>query len=184
MTREIDAAAITASLAQNVFTLVMGYLDFDPDPIYFHTGVGTLTWDGNDYLGVGGFGKISNIQEDLDTGSHGMTLALSGVDTDNISIALNTYYQGRLAIIYLAFLNEDFQLAIDPMILFQGRMDNMVFDIGKEAEIQLNVESPEADWDKPAVSRYNNADQQARFPGDKGLEFVEQSVRKEITWGA
>ena len=48
----------------------------------------------------------------------------------------------------------------------------------------LTVESRFAAWDRPLVRRYNNADQQTRYPGDKGLEFVEQTAEKQIVWGA
>jgi len=39
------------------------------------------------------------------------------------------------------------------------------------------------DWERPRIRRYNNADQQVAFTGDKGFEFVPQMVEKELIWG-
>ena len=45
------------------------------------------------------------------------------------------------------------------------------------------VESRLADWERPRVSRYTDADQQQRFPGDLGCRFAPQMVEKELVWG-
>ena len=41
-----------------------------------------------------------------------------------------------------------------------------------------------AAWDKPQPRRYNNSSQQSRYPGDLGLQFIEQATYKTVIWGA
>jgi len=36
---------------------------------------------------------------------------------------------------------------------------------------------------QPDTRRYTDADQQSRFPGDKGLEYVPSMQDKQIVWG-
>ena len=83
---------------------------------------------------------------------------------------------------FLAFLDDDYQIIEDPMLAFRGRIDTQDISLGKEANIAVNIESRLIDWERPRVRRYTNEDQQDLHSGDKGLEFVSQMVEKEITW--
>jgi hypothetical protein len=68
--------------------------------------------------------------------------------------------------------------------VFTARMDQMTLDEGPETcTIQLTVENILVDLERPRVARYTNNDQQSRFPGDRGFEFVESLQTKEIFWG-
>ena len=62
-------------------------------------------------------------------------------------------------------------------------MDTMEFTEGDTGELTLNVEREFSQWDKPVVRRYTNADQQARYAGDRFFEFVEQMADKTVYWG-
>ena len=59
----------------------------------------------------------------------------------------------------------------------------MNITLGQQGTIEVVCRSRLADWDNPRVRRYNNQTQQALYPGDLGLEFVEQATEKEIFWG-
>jgi len=183
MARDLTTAVTTASTASTLKTVTMVNLQFDSTPIYVHTGVGTITYDGNDYLGVGGLGKVTPIKESSDLEVTRVILELSGIDASNISVALNQQYQGRVATIYQAFLDSDYTLIADPVVVFKGTMDNQIINLGNTAKVEVAVISLLEDWQKARIRRYNNEDQQNLYPGDKGLEFVEQVVEKEIFWG-
>jgi hypothetical protein len=47
----------------------------------------------------------------------------------------------------------------------------------------MQTQTPVAAWDRAQGLRYNNATQQSLYPGDRGLEYVEQSTDKQIYWG-
>lgn len=184
MARDIHADAITASQQPTVIPVLMVNLDFTSGAFRAHTGVGTITYSGNPYYGLGQVGKITALEEDIEFSASGIKVILSAVDPSLVSVALNTHYQGRTGIVYLALLDEDTMVIEgEPCIIFQGRMDNMNIKMGLEATIELSIENVLRDWDRPRVRRYNNADQQAFYPADKGLEFVGQAAEKSIYWG-
>lgn len=183
MAREIHATTVTASEQPTVYPILMVDLDFTSGPFRAHTGVGTFTYDSNDYTGLGYLGKITSIEEDVEMSASGIKVVLSGIPTSIISIALGTHYQGRTGIVYIALLDEDHGIQGEPVIIFQGRMDNMNITMGANATIELSIENVIRDWDRPRVRRYNNVDQQAIYPDDKGLEFVSQAAEKSIYWG-
>ena len=71
----------------------------------------------------------------------------------------------------------------DPELLDQGRLDASETEEGETITVTITAESRFAAWERPVIRRYTDADQQARFPGDRGLEFVSQAAQKEIVWG-
>ena len=172
MTRDVSSPNITASSSDVTRPVYFSEMFYDSGTVRAHTGVGTIIWGGNSWLGVGGFGGASDIEEDSELGISKITLQLSGVDSSLISIAFDEKYQGRVAKIYKGYLNEGHVLIDNPLLLFSGRMDTQIIELGRQGIIRVSVVNRLADWEKTRTRRYNNDDQQFEFPGDKGLEFV------------
>lgn len=184
MSRDLDAATATASSADTALPVWFVKLAFDGGEVNLHSRIGTITWGGDDYTGAGGIGGISVVDEDSELARSTLELTLEGLPTDILSTVLNEHYQGRTATVYLGYLDPvTNQLVADPGIIYRGRMDTAKPRQGKTLSVSLTVESRFAAWDRPNVGRYNNADQQARYPGDRGLEFVEQTTDLTIAWG-
>jgi hypothetical protein len=182
-------------------------LEFDSGTLRFWTGVGTKSINGEDYIGAGAFLGISEIQETAEIAAAGATLALSGIPAELLSLALTEPYQNRRCIIYfgviaqgpVALLTEDDDAILteaddlilldkppsaDMAILFIGTMDRMDIEEGAETStIRLAVENRLLDLERARVRRYTNNDQQSRFPGDRGLEFVETIQDRDLFWG-
>lgn len=177
-----NASAVTASVVEPVYFLEM---NFDDLAVRVHTQIGTVTWGGHDWIGVGSFGGVSTVEENSDLSRRTITYSLSGIPGDMVSIVLGENYQGRTANLYLGFIDRDTGVLVaTPELMDQGRMDIAEIQEGDSFTVTLNAESRFAAWNRPVVRRYNNADQQARFPGDRGLEFIEQAADKQIIWGA
>lgn len=185
MTRDIDSATATASQAEAIHPVLFVHLAFDDGDIRFHSELGDLVFGGNTFTGAGRLGGVSSMDEDSELSRTPLTLTLSGIPTDLLAGVLNQHFQGRTATVYLGYLDlTTRQLVADPAIMYRGRMDTPQVERGDTLSITLSVESRFAAWDRPLSRRYNNADQQSRYPGDKGLEFVEQSVDRNIFWGS
>lgn len=184
MTRDLNAATETASQADVIAPIYLVDLAFDAATLYFHTGVGELVWNSNTYTGTGILGGIGTANEDSELSRTPLELRLSGVESSMMSIILGEHYQGRTATVYLGYLDtETMELVDDPAIYYRGRMDAPSIAQDETLEIILPIENRFAAWDRPKIRRFNNADQQSRYPGDKGLEFVEQATEKRIVWG-
>lgn len=183
MTRSIDSSNTTASQAEVARPVIMSRLDFSGGVVTVNNSGINIEYNGDTYLGIGLLGGISSVQEGVEARPYSITLSLSGIPTETISIALGEHYQGRDAKIYLGLLDADHQLIGDPTLLFNGRMDTMDLSIADTATINLTVQSRMADWDRPRIRRYNNEDQIALYPDDKGFEFIPQMVEKTLVWG-
>lgn len=182
--RTLTSAMSAALTSANVIPILMVALDFSSGRMPVHTGVGSFEFSGMTFVGVGSLGSISSIEEGSELQAYGVEMKLRGIPNNVVSIALGENYQGRDVWIWAATLNTDHSLIGDPEIVFSGRMDNMQIQLGPTtAEVEVTAENRLIDWDRPRSRRYNDADQQAEFPGDLGCQYMEQMVNKTIFWG-
>lgn len=184
MTRTTTTAGRTAASSGSGYQkITLAVLNFDP-VIRVHSGVGNLIWSGNTVYGAGSFGAMTSPKEGVELQNYDLELTISGLKAEYLSIALNQSARGKRAYVYEAFMDATLGVIIDsPFTVYVGRMNNKVIRQGSQRSISIRCESIFADWDRPAVYRYTNETQQARFPGDKGLEYVAQMVEKELLWG-
>ena len=157
----------------------------DSGVTYMSDGYKSITHDGNEYLGLGHFLGFSDIEEAAEVIVSSMTVSLSGVDQVWISNLLQNDYIDRTIKIYTAFLDNSQALVIDPVLIFEGRMDQPV--IGENPDDGTSVISVSAtnawvDFQRKTGRHTNHTEQQVYFSGDKGFEFASEIV-KDIVWG-
>lgn len=182
--RSLTAGVQAALAAENVIPVLAAELDFSSGFLRVHSGIGSLLVEGNTYTGVGTLGKVETIEESTELQAYGLRLSLSGIPNTLIGTAFAEHYQGRAVRIFVAVLDAGHVLVADPVLVFAGRMDNMQVSLGPEAaSVSVSAENRLIDWDRPRIRRYNNTDQQAEYPGDKGLEFMEKNVNLTLFWG-
>jgi hypothetical protein len=176
-TRSSLATALTQDVIQPFFAMD---LDFDSGSLYFWTGVGDLILNGKTYLGTGNILQISEVEETAEIAARGATLTLSGVPSSILSLALNEPYQGRRCKIYFGVQGDLTQYTE----IFSGYMDQMnIVESGQTSTIELTVENKLVDLERPRVSRFTSGYQKSIYPGDRGLDFVEDLQDKNIVWG-
>jgi hypothetical protein len=182
MSRDINAALLTASTDEVFRPVVFVDLGFDSGTVYVHNGIGTITWGGNPYLGVGDFGAIDAIDEGPDISPYSITLMLSGLDSSLMDEAENQDYYLRPIAIYLGGLDADGALVADPDEIWSGFMDVMEYVIGSENAIKLTCESAMAVFDRVNASLYTNESQQAAHTGDTIFEYLTQMQDAKLNW--
>jgi hypothetical protein len=183
MSRDLAPATETASKAPTIIPVWLVKLEFDSGNFTLSTYDGEIAWNGDVYTGAGAIGSLTQIDEDTELARSTVQMQLRGLPSDIIAIVLGEHFQGRRATTYLGYLDTDNRRLIgDPAIIHRGRMDTAIIDQGSTCAVTLNVESRFAAWDRAKVRRYNDADQQAAYPGDKGMQFVQQAVEGKI-WG-
>lgn len=190
MAERLDAAAFAKLSDDGITVALLADLDFAKKRLllsstpfnlhYYHEGKNKTP---TTYTGVGAFGQVSAIKETNDIQANGVQLSLSGIPTELIKTALEENYQGRSARLFFALLDENNEIIDKPFQIFSGRMDTMVVSIGKEAQIELKIESLLVDWQRPRVRRYTHEDQKTIDRTDKGLIFVSKIPDREIVWG-
>lgn len=141
---------------------------------------------GNIYKALGHFLSFSGIEEVSELRVHETDVVLSGVDQVWVSLVLAEQYIDRRLVIYKAFLNGAGGLVLDPVPIFDGRMDAP--DIAEDPDtgacvVTIRAASHWADFERRPGRHTNHEEQQLYFAGDKGFEYVSEIARETI-WGA
>lgn len=183
MSRTLTAAVDTALQQPNIPMLILISMDFASGFLRMCNASYNFTYGGFTYLGAGRLANVKNMEEGTDQKMYGTELSLSGIDPGIVSIALAEPYQQRPITILFAPLDSNYQIIANPPVVWKGRMDQMNIEMGETATITLTAESRLTDWNRPNIRRYNDEDQKAFFPTDKGFEYVAQMVDKSLNWG-
>ena len=189
MSRTVTAGVSTelqkTGAGNSVKPVALVHMAFDSGSVRLWSGIGDLVFSGDTYTGAGALGSVSLIEESSSLKATGVVLTLSGVDSAIIAIALGEHYQGRTVQMWLGFLDTDHSLVVDPLLMFQGRMDLMqVTDHGETATVSVTAESRAIDLQRAnKVLFYSDQSQQSLFAGDKFFEFVPEMQEKVIVWG-
>lgn len=183
MSRTLTVAAQNALDAEHVWYVALIELGFDSGTIRLSNASYDITWNSQTWLGGGRFCSLEPIEETTNPAAAALALRLSGIQSGYISRILTEHYQGRAAKIWFAPLDANLQAIADPVQMFSGRMDEPEVTIGETADIVLRLENRWADWDRPRTRRYNSADQEARFSGDRFFEYAESMDGLDMIWG-
>lgn len=142
---------------------------------------------GQTWQGVGNLGSIGPLHESEDGASEKITLTLSPVDIGTRALALGdpSDYQDRLVRIWIALLDAGtLQFSGAPVLRFAGVMDQMKIERDGETA-SIGMECRTASYDvrsNPAALRMNNAQHQARHPGEQGFAYLTTLIGNPAIW--
>jgi hypothetical protein len=140
-----------------------------------------VVYGGNTYLAAGRCIGIEPIKE---TGlqTEGLRIMLDGATSANVALVLGEKVQGRKAIIRMAVIDGTGTLRVDENV-WTGLMDVMAIEDSPDAcRAIITAEHMLAIWDRPKIKRYSDAEQQLLFPGDLGLQYIEEMAEANIVW--
>jgi len=126
---------------------------------------------------------ISNFTEETDVTKTSLTLSLSGADQTFISTVLNENVVNDSVDIFRGLLNSSNALVADPFLLYSGTIDSFTVSENKNSSnVNLQIVSHWADFDKTNGRKTNNTSQQRFFSSDVGMDFSSETVQ-DIKWG-
>lgn len=184
MARDLTQDTRDAATASVVRPIVFVQFEFASETTRVWSGVGSIDWAGETWEGLGELGKISLIEETTDLRIAGVVFELSGVDSDLIAVSMDkSEYRRRPVAVWMGFTTDDMRtVVVDPFQVWDGRLDKMTVQDGPTATIQVTSEHHLADLERSRARRYTEADQQAAYPDDKGLEFIEAIQDQTLEW--
>jgi len=160
-------------------------LSFDNVSYFLSDAYIPVTYDSDTYTPTGSFLAFSDIVETNESNIETISISLSGVDTTYINLFLTGGYLDRTVEIYKAFLDSNDALVSDPLLIFNGRLNNPVIKEDVDAgtsTIAVQASSLFVDFDRINTRFTNNESQQSFFAGDTGFRYSSVVV-KELNWG-
>jgi len=185
VSRGFPSDVLTALSSEHVALVTFAKLEFPSGTLYLHNSIGTYTWGGNDWLGTGDLGEISQLEEGAQISPYKITLSLSGLDATISGAALTEDYYLQPVTVYIGVLNANDVLIADPTIVWEGAMDQMELSVGAADGdvIVLTAESELARFDKASNLKYTDAQLQSDSAGSLGFEFMADIEGAKIRWG-
>ncbi|GAB6842383.1 hypothetical protein HNR00_003591 [Methylorubrum rhodinum] len=188
----LTATQAAVAAGRTVRLAVLAYFDFADGPgRYWLYGAGPLvTGDGQTWDGTGTLAQIDGLDVPVGTTAPKATFTMSGVSARIAALARSqsANVRGRDVRVLVQFYVEATGGAIvrldDPIEVWSGEMDVMSYDALGNGQFSVSV-SAEGPWtarNKPPFGFLTDTDQQARFPGDRGLELVASLPGKAINW--
>jgi hypothetical protein len=183
MSRDLTEAVQSAIEATQVQPFLLFEGVFANGTLRVWSGYGDLNWNGYTWTGTGSLGAVSSVQETSQVQANGISVSLSGIPSDLISLILQDCRQGKSGRLYLGFW-EDGGIVSSPYMIFQGKLDvPSIQESGDTAIITITYESRLIDLQRPRETRLTNEEQQREYAGDLGCEFVPAMKEITLTWG-
>lgn len=180
--RNIPAEIITALEASVFRPLFLVEIQFDT-VLRFSSSSGPVTVAGVEYIGAANLGSISSSKENSGLEPNQISIKLAGISDASLAAVGTSNYINRPVTVKVAMVDEDGGvIGNTAMNYFIGKTDDVKFVYGQQSAIEITARDRLADWARPKVERNMNADQQAKYPGDRGFEFVGQVTDKKIIW--
>lgn len=166
----------TAAAGPRVVYVVLAELELTSGVVRVHDGVGTLTWAGEEWLGLGDFGAVSAITSGGDLSATAISLTMSGVPSEYRSDLLNASSRGDPARLYHGFVDDGGTWAHEPELAFEGAVDTSRLVDGTDdgepsVSVTVNIVSAAAYARRFTLYRRSFAHQQTLYPGDRFYEF-------------
>jgi hypothetical protein len=183
--RGITTAAATAIAAETVGRCIAMDFDFPSAVIRLAAAPFDIIIGGETYLGLGQLVSVSGVQEAVELRSYGLTAQLSGIPRDAVALALTEAYRNRPAQLWeVVFDPATWQPVADPILMFRGRMDQMLVEVGGTCTVSVQLESRLRDWERAAGVLATHEEQQLRHAGDDFFAFVSDTAQRNIIWPA
>lgn len=186
MSRTITGAMAAQLALKQIAPVFFVEMDFLSGFVRMWNGLGTLSWNGQSWLGGGQLMSLSQVEETREIEATTLSMSLSAVDPVMVSVAYGDFSQGRPAKIWLGLIDvASGQVVSDPVAIFQGRMDTISDeDSGESATITVSAESNLADLRRLRARFFTDQDQQRLFSNDRSFRFIPSIQDRNIFWGA
>jgi hypothetical protein len=186
--------AIPDELLRNgdIAEAVLCFMDFSTGAKRWWTGFGDLVHAGYTWEGKGDAIDIGDLTSSYQMSADPITFTFAAT-TEMILRVRNstTQVRGRSVIVYSQLFlanptdgSQPWQPLGSPMALFSGLMGPMKYSskAATSKSISLQCEGLWTRRNAPPRGLWTDRDQQARYPGDKGLERVQIYTDYEIRW--
>jgi hypothetical protein len=150
---------------------------------YFHSGVGSIDWNGHMWAGVGTFGKITPIKHTSDIAVQDITFSISGVDTAIVE-GLSDDVLNRNGSVWLYCLNYDGTIIPDPYKLIDSSLDYQTFKVDSDGTCTVEITAHAGFYTlaRAIEEAWTPENQKSVYPDDTGMDMIPTLVNSNLQW--
>jgi hypothetical protein len=164
----------------------LAWFERSTTPLYCWSGMQSIVWDGQTWLGVGHLYSVSTIDKGDALSWRQQQFSLNGLDPQVLA-GMDESVQGRGAKLWLGARNSSGQIIRDPLLVAQMEQDTLQREVNVgDGTIKLTLNCFEAlpRFDKPTGRKWSHESQLERFSGDTGFYYTQKIARtgQPIDW--
>ncbi len=184
MTRPVTARMAQALLDRRPIGLLCE-IDHPDGTVRFWTGLGTLTYDGETWIGIGVLGGIAPVKQSSDVSIQEIQYALSGVDTDAVS-RISDDVRNRAGSAWLFCLDEQHHVVADPYQVVDSQLDYQTFTAGDGGETAISIIARTGFYtlERGIDEAWTPENQKSLYPTDTGLDMIPGLQNQDVQWTA
>lgn len=183
--RNLDPTLLAAMESGFIMPVFFAMLTFRTSTRYVWTGAGSISFNGQTYLGIGSLGQVGGVNEGVQVKAEGTSVTLSGIDPALLNECMTDIQLGAPATLWFGLMTNTRLLIGTPYKLFSGSIDKPTVSVGAATiSITLNLESRLIDLSRPSNFRYTTADQHIAYPNDSAFTWVEILNDQALIWGS
>lgn len=183
MTRGRTAPQKAADVAAHKGRAALIEMAFDSGTLRLAIAPFNITVGADVFVATGAAFEMTAVEETA-AGFEGFEVSLSGVDSAIEAIMASEQYRGRIIrVLEQRFDANDAKVGAAQVqsigrMRAMGHTDNVK---DQSARVWLQAEHFDAEFEQPMVIRFTDADQQRKYPGDVGGEFLASLQDRVIT---
>lgn len=168
--------------------IVTGAVDITPvsgTVLRLWGGYGKMTFGGHDYQGLGDRAFAQTTSNAIGGVANGMTLGVSGVEPEALSLLDASEVKGASAVVYRLIFGPDGKTVLDAHVFDRGRGDALTSDetIGATAAISYAIESAARGLGRSLARMRTDPDQRLLNANDGYFKNVTYAGQKQLYWG-
>jgi hypothetical protein len=148
--------------------------------VYLTTAGESVDWNGHTWLSASAL-RIDPI-EDGSAELPGLSFTLPGVQQADLALVLTEPVEGKTVRVYDALVDPATRVVADAIFAWGGTLNVPSIGYGPIASVTATAEHRGIVALRPKPRRYNNDDQQRRFPGDTCFNFDPGTDTGPIAW--
>jgi hypothetical protein len=182
--RTLSVSMQAAIIAGTVRPVMLALLSFGATTLTLSTAQQDIVWNSITWSGNGWFFGPQNIKESGDRNSDEINIDLSGVPPALVAEILLYGQKKETGSFWLALCDASWAVIASPYLLFSGHYDSAQFsDDGDTSTLTIGYTSDTGEIQDAAEVRMTDAEQQTRYPGDLGFQFIEGIKDWSGYWG-
>lgn len=151
--------------------------------VYVWSGVGTLEYGGNEYIGCGLIGTIGGIEQGSDPRINEVIAAMAGVPSDVLGL-IDADLKGREMSIYQALLTPDGRVIDDLLPVDVVDLDTQDTTADDDGTFIVSVRGQSGFWqlEKASLALWSPEQQKKDYAGDTGMDALATLEDLIVTW--
>ena len=183
MARGLSATLQSTLAAQSQIRVTLISIETGSGTNYFTNANFDVVYDSNTYQAQANFLSVTDTEENAELIITNCKIALSALDTANITTYATSSIINKEVIIYSAYLDSSMAIIGTPTIMFKGKITGYsISDARNTATIALEVSSSFANFEKITGRRTNEGSFRIEHPSDRSMEKSHESII-DLKWG-